>query len=177
MGKGLHKVFKTSVKDIQQSLLLGASGSEVSHLIPEPRNFNEVTKLSDDIKKPCIKATKKDIKNLITNQTFIVEDPKKGEPVTTCMDVYKSKIQSDGSLDKLKQRIVGIGDLQNKSLVGDTWKPTASTRTLKYFLVDAAKHKAKVHQLYFIGSFSQEKVKNRVFLKLDSIYADYFLEY
>ena len=90
------------------------------------------------------------------------------------MDVYKAKIQSDGSIDKLKLRIVVIGDLQNKSLVGDTWSPTASMRTLKYFLEDAAKHKARVHQLYFIGAFLQAKVKNRVFGKLDIRYTDYF---
>ena len=33
MGKGLHKVFQTVVKEISQYLLLGESGSEVSHLI------------------------------------------------------------------------------------------------------------------------------------------------
>ena len=63
------------------------------------------------------------------------------------MDVYKAKIQSDGSLDKLKLRIVVRGDLQNIELVGDTWSPTASMRTLKYFLEYAAKHKTRVHQL------------------------------
>ena len=73
-----------------------------------------MTKLSDDIKKPWIKATQKEIKNLIINQTFLVEDPKKGEPVTPYIDLYKAKIQSYGSLDKLKLRIVVIGDLQNK---------------------------------------------------------------
>ena len=61
------------------------------------------------------------------------------------MDVYKAKIQSDGSLDKLKLIIVVIGDLQNKELVGYTWSPTASMRNLKYFLVDATKQKARVH--------------------------------
>ena len=50
-------------------------------------------------------------------------------------------------------------------------------RTLKYFLADATKQKAIVHQLYFIGSFLQAKVKNRVFVKLDSRYTDYFPEY
>ena len=50
MGKGLHKVFKTVVKYILQDLPpLGESGSEVSHFIPETRNFAEVTKLSDYI--------------------------------------------------------------------------------------------------------------------------------
>ena len=66
-----------------------------------------------------------EIKNLINNQNFIVHEPEKGEPVTPCMDVYKAKIQSDGSLDKLKLRILVRGDLKNKELVGDTWSPIA----------------------------------------------------
>ena len=92
--------------------------------------------------------------------------------MTPCMDVYKAKIQSDGSLDKLKLRILGEGDLQNKELVGDTWSPTASMRTLKYFLADATKYKEISHQLDFIGAFLQEKQKNRVFVNLDSRYTD-----
>ena len=44
-------------------------------------------------------------------------------------------------------------------------------------MADNAKHKARVHQLYFIGAFLQAIVKNRVFVKLDSIYAYYFPEY
>ena len=60
------------------------------------------------------------------------------------MDVFKAKIQSDGSLDKLKLKIVVRGDLQNKEMVRDTWSPTASMGTLEYFLADAAKHKARL---------------------------------
>ena len=71
---------------------LGESGSEVSHFIPEPRNFAEVTKFSDKIKKPWLKATPNEIKNLINNQTFLIEDQNEGEPVTPCMDAYKAKI-------------------------------------------------------------------------------------
>ena len=138
MVKGLHKAFKTVVKDISQDLPpLGESVSGVSHFILEPRNFAEVKKLLYDIKKPWIKATLKEIENLINNQTFLVEDPEKDDPVTACMDVYKAKIKSYGILDKLKLRIVVRGDLQNKELVGDAWSPTASMRTLKYFLEDA----------------------------------------
>ena len=107
--------------------------------------------MSYDIKKPCLKAIQKDIKNLINNPNFLLEYPKKGEPVTPCMDVYKAKIQSDWSFDKLKLITVVIGDLQNKELVGDNWSPTSSMSTLKYFLAYAAKNKARVRQLYFIG--------------------------
>ena len=59
-------------------------------------------------------------------------------------------------------------------LVDDELTQTASMRTFKYFLADAAKHKATVHQLYFIGAFLQAKVKNRFFVKLDIRYTDYF---
>ena len=92
------------------------------------------------------------------------------------MDVYIAKIHSYGSIDKLKLRIMVRGDMQNRELVGYTWSPTASTRSLKYFLAYAVKHKARVPQLDFIWSFLQEKVKNRESMKLDSIYADYFPE-
>ena len=43
MGKGLHRVFSTIVSEILQELTnFGETGSEVSHFIPEPRNFAEV---------------------------------------------------------------------------------------------------------------------------------------
>ena len=129
------------------------------------------------MKKPWLKVTQKEIKNIINNQTFLIEDQNEGKPVTPCMDVYKANIQSYGSLDKLKLRIVVRGYLQNKEMVGDTWSPKASMSTLKYFLSDEAKHKSRVHQLDFIGAFLQAKVKNRFFVKLDMRYTDYFLEY
>ena len=69
-----------------------------------------------------------------------MDDPEKGYPVTPCMDVYKANIQSDGSLEDLKLRSVFWGDLQNKEIIGDTRDPTASMRTLKYFLEDDAKN-------------------------------------
>ena len=59
-------------------------------------------------------ATQKDIKYLIKSQTFPVEYRRKGEPVTPFMEGYKAKIQSDGSLDKIKLRIVAKGYLHNK---------------------------------------------------------------
>ena len=68
-------------------------------------------------------------------------------------------------------------DLQNKALVGDTWSPTSSMSTLKSFLADTTKHKARVHQLDFIRAFLYAKVKNRVFVKMDSRYTYYFPEY
>ena len=93
MGKGLHKLFSTVVKDISQELTtLGESGSEVSHFIPEPRNVSEVKKLSENIRKTWLKENLKEIQNLINNQTFLIEDQKEGEPVTLCMVLVPAQV-------------------------------------------------------------------------------------
>ena len=50
MVKGSHKVFKTVAREILQDWPpLVENGSEVPHFITEPRNFSDVTKITDDI--------------------------------------------------------------------------------------------------------------------------------
>ena len=78
----------------------------MSHLITEPKQFAEVTILPADVKKSRLKSTLKEIKKSINKQTFIMDDTYKGDPVTPCMDVYKTNIQSDRSLGNLKLEIV-----------------------------------------------------------------------
>ena len=71
MVKGLHKVFNTVVNDILQVLpIFGESGSEVSYLITELRNFAEVSRLSENINKTWIKSILKEIKHSIKNRLF-----------------------------------------------------------------------------------------------------------
>ena len=133
-------------------LPLGEYVSEVYHFITEPLKIAEAKNMSDEIKKPWLKANLKEIKNLINNKNFIVEDEDKDEPVTQCMDVYISKTKSYWSLDKLKLVIAVREDLQNKESVVDTWSPTSSMNTTKSFLADTTKDKARLHQLDFIGA-------------------------
>ena len=52
MGKCLHKLFKSVVNGINNSWhTLVESGEELSHFIPEPRNFAEATRLPAVFKK------------------------------------------------------------------------------------------------------------------------------
>ena len=84
-------MFRAVVHDIVQVFpILGESGSEVSYFIPEPIKFAEVNRLSEYISKPWLKVTLKEIKILINNQTFLVQDPEKGVLITPCIDVYKA---------------------------------------------------------------------------------------
>ena len=58
----------------------------MSHFIAEPRNFTEVTILPADVKNNWLKENLKEVNILINNQTVIMNDPGKGDPVTPCMD-------------------------------------------------------------------------------------------
>ena len=60
MVEGLHKLFRTVVKEIFQYLPpLGESSSEISHFIPDPTKFSDVTKLSDEMNKHWLKGNSK----------------------------------------------------------------------------------------------------------------------
>jgi hypothetical protein len=107
---------------------------------------------------------------------FVLDTPKEGEPVIPTMDTNKVKIKSDGSLDKLKCRIVVRGDLQDTAME-DSWSPTAPFRALKMFLAGAARNKCRVYQLDFIGAFLQANVRGRIFLSLPEVYGAIWPEF
>ena len=72
------------------------------------------------LKKSWLKANLREVENIIHYNTYQMDDPYKGESATPFMYVYKSKIQYDGSLDKLKLIIVVRGYFYNKEMIGDT---------------------------------------------------------
>ena len=43
------------------------------------------------VRKAWLKANLKDIIHLINIQTFLMDEPEKGDPVKPCMDVYNKK--------------------------------------------------------------------------------------
>jgi hypothetical protein len=123
-----------------------------------------------------LRAYQKEIKTLIDAKTFALESFKDGEPVIPTMETNKVKIKSDGSLDKLKCRIVVTGDLQDTGME-DSWSPTAPFRSLKMFLADAARSRCRVHQLDFVGAFLQANVRGRIFVTLPKVYEDIWPEF
>ena len=68
------------------------------------------------------------------------------------MDTFKVKINSDGSLDKFKTRMVVGGDLRDKYITEDKWSPTPLFRSWKMFLAYASRLKVRVRQLDFFST-------------------------
>jgi hypothetical protein len=145
---------------------------------PAPKTLREILKMPiGPVKTAWLQSVRKEFKTLIDNITFVLDSPGKGETVTPIMETFRVKILSDGTLDKLKTRIVVRGDLQSKTLSEDKWSPTASFRALKMFLAHASRTKARVKQLDFVGAFLQAKTRSRVFVSIPAIYGVLFPEY
>ena len=90
------------------------------------------------------------------------------------MNVFKAKMASDGSLDKLKGRIVARGDLQGEQSNEDTWSGCVNMRTVRIFIAYATSLKRKVKQLDFIGAYLQAQARGRIFIELPKEYSKHF---
>ena len=87
---------------------------------PAPKSIRDVLKMTDEVvHQEWLKAIKKEIKMLVDSGTFVADTLKTGEISTPVMETFKDKVKSDGSLDKLKMRLVVQGDLQDKNITED----------------------------------------------------------
>ncbi len=98
----------------------------------------------------------------------VVDKSEVVEAVIPTMETNKVKIKSDGSLDKLKYRIVVRADLQDTGME-DSLSAIAPFRSFKMVLGDAARNRCRLHQLDFVGAFLQADVRGRIFVTLPKV--------
>ena len=111
---------------------------QASDYLPEPMSIKQVYKLPSKQRDKWINSVRKEATTIVENSTFILDDmPTPGEQVIPLKTVFKTKINADGSVNKLKARIVARGDLQKLKPGENTWSPTASMRLLKAFIASA----------------------------------------
>jgi len=161
----------------EATVQIDSPGADATVFEPAPSNLRAVLKIRDAIiREAWLRAYRRELKTLIESGTFRPETPLPDESSTPIMDLNVVKLRSDGTLDKLKNRLVVRGDLQ-KNLDEDKWSPTASFRALKLFLAHAARLKVRVRQLDFVGAFLQAKVRRRIFVTIPAIYGSIFPEF
>jgi hypothetical protein len=155
------------------------SGLDPSIFEPVPKNILEVLQIKDSkVRRAWLHAYRQELKVLIvTSNSFSIEDLSEGEKAIPVLETNKIKYKSDGSLDKLKVRIVVRGDLQDNTTSEDKWSPTASFRGLKMFLAHACRLKVRVRQLDFIGAYLQARCKSRIFIKFPASLSQAFPEF
>ena len=161
--QGLEEI---SVDNMQQEEAADET-INASDCFPEPMNLKQILRMQEPLRTKWIEATVKEIKVIFDNNTFNTEDmPLPSEQVLPIKIVYKTKVNADGSLNKLKARVVVRGDLQKLRPGENTWSPTASMRLLKTFVASATQEGKEIKQVDFIAAFIQAQVRERVFVKL-----------
>jgi hypothetical protein len=89
----------------------------INKYLPEPQSLKAVLRLDEAIRRAWLHAILLELKNLIDNKTFILnERPEKGELVVPVKLVLKAKQTATGHLEKLKARIVARGDYQKRRM-------------------------------------------------------------
>lgn len=112
------------------------------------------------------KAMKKEIIALEDNQTWVMEPLPPGKKALKCRWVYKIKYNSDGSVERLKARLVIFGNHQVEDIdYNETFAPVAKMVTMRAFLAVAAAKNRELHQMDVYNAFLHGDLDEEVYMK------------
>ena len=134
------------------------TGAIPTPFLPEPMHIKSIGKLIPQVRAAWSSAFESELMNLVGKKTFAHPTDYNGEQCLPIRAVLKTKLRSDGMVDKLKVRITIRGDLDKGAIDEDNSAPLASFRLLKVFLSKAARQKRHVYQANYVGAYLQAKM-------------------
>jgi Reverse transcriptase (RNA-dependent DNA polymerase) len=151
-------------------------GSDATPFLPEPQTLKGVLRLPPRIREAWLKAYHNELVNMIvTKKTFSHPKNYRGEKCLPIRVVYKTKLRSDGKVDKVKVRAAIRGDLDTSGPRDeDNSAPLATFRTLKVFLAEAARRQRHVYQADYVGAYLQAKMDRVIYVTLPAALAEVF---
>ncbi|XP_074299960.1 uncharacterized protein LOC141631152 [Silene latifolia] len=128
----------------------------------EPPSFKEA--IRDD---GWCEAMKLEIDALERNDTWELSDLPPNKKALGCRWIYKIKYKSDGSIERLKARLVVFGNHQIEGLdYGETFAPVVKMVTVRIFLAIAAINKWELHQMDVHNAFLHGDLDEEVYMKI-----------
>ncbi|CAH9066166.1 unnamed protein product [Cuscuta epithymum] len=112
-------------------------------------------------------AMAKEIRALEDNGTWTMTTLPPNKKALGCKWVYKTKYNSDGSIERLKARLVILGNHQVAGLdYHETFAPVAKMVTIQAFLAVAAIKQWELHQMDVHNAFLHGNLDEEVYMKL-----------
>ena len=133
-------------------------------VIPVPESYEQAIKdpIWGQLWKEAIQA---ELTALISNGTWEAVVPPKGANLVTSKWVFKAKMHIDGTLEKLKARIVARGFSQMYGIdYTDTFAPTVKFDTLRLFLVIVALEDLECHQVDVNNAFTESFLQEVIYM-------------
>ncbi|RVW12195.1 Retrovirus-related Pol polyprotein from transposon RE2 [Vitis vinifera] len=175
MGKGMRGKFPSSLlRDfVTHTWLLKVHLPPLRlHSIPQflaaiissndPKSFKEAMK---DV--GWQKSMHEEIRALEENGTWTLEPLPKGKRALGSQWVYRTKYFSNGDIERLKSRLVVLGNHQEVGIdYHETFSPVAKMTTVRAFLAIAASKNWELHQMDVHNAFLHGDLEEEVYMKL-----------
>ncbi|UYV68602.1 hypothetical protein LAZ67_6000178 [Cordylochernes scorpioides] len=131
--------------------------------LPDPKDAGEALSGRDSYF--WKKAMEEEFDSLIENKTWELVDPPKNRNIIGTKWVFKTKCNSDGSVERHKARLVAKGYSQQYGIdYKETFAPVVRQSTIRMFLALAVEYNLILHQMDVQSAYLNGEIKEEIYM-------------